>query len=373
MKGLSRNVSATEKRKAFINRSQMNKVLFNLIHKFFKLSTLDNEIPDEGELIKILHIMTKRGERTSDEINQLSSSLLDNVSFFNSLKLEDPNCYELCAKSLKLKAFKQGEYVVNEGDEGDALMIIVYGNISRYAITKYTNSMLARDYVKYVHKVKHEEKNERRVKRLEEMNKDKDELIKVNLLQNLSYDLKKVTFDLNFYSEFTFESITKTSDFKPVQSIGEAQFGKKDLNLNTYFTADSDCIIAILERKDYAQILESIRISKISKLSKIFKENFPIFRKWNKAQLSQLVSALKILNLKKGQVLYEQNSSPDYIYFTFNGQFEVSIYLDLKQYEDYIEYISNKNEIILTQIKSWKLERDKVKEILNKISKFISL
>jgi CRP-like cAMP-binding protein len=342
-------------------------LFFNLINKVFKKNSFDNKILDNDEITSLMTIFSKKGEKTEEEIN-LILSYLNKIDYFTKIDLEDQIAREKCIKALRLKGYSQGDTIVKVDDEGNSLILVLYGTVSRQIVTPYTGYMLARDYINYLYKVKNEEKNEKKLKRLEEYNKSKDSLIKTSLLQTLNYDMKNVTFDVNFYGEFILEKNLKTEVYKGKDIIGEKSFLNKNMNNEiSHLIAENDCVVIILDKKDYMKIIEDMNNFKINNLSKKLKENFQIFKNWNKMQISKLIYYLKKIVLKKDQILYTQNSPPDNIYFIFQGKLENNVSLDIKKHCHFCDFINSKSDYFLSQLKKTSLDRDS--ELFNKLSK----
>ena len=69
---------------------------------------------------------------------------------------------------------------------------------------------------------------------------------------------------------------------------------------------------------------------------KLFRVNFPIFECWNCAKCSNFLSGLITETFYKNDFVYKQNSFPDGVYLLKEGIFEISIDMNLKDYENFI-------------------------------------
>jgi len=367
MKTLLKNTSLKNDQKPKKLNLKCKNLFFNLINKVFKKNSVDNKILDNDEITSLITIFSKKGEKNEDEISHILS-YLNGINFFTKIDLEDQIAREKCINALRLKGYSQGDTILNEDDEGNSLILLLYGSVSRQIVTPYTGYMLAKDYINYLYKVKNEEKNEKKLKRLEEYNKSKDNLIKTTLLQTLNYDMKNVTYDMNFYGEFILEKNLKTEIFKGKDIIGERSFVNKNTNNEiSHLIAENDCVVIILDKKDYIKIIEEMNNFKINNLSKKLKENFQIFKNWNKMQIAKLIYNLKKVVLKKDQILYTQNSPPDYVYFILQGKLENKVSLDIKKHGHYCDFINSKGDYFLSQLKKTTLEKES--ELMNKLSK----
>jgi CRP-like cAMP-binding protein len=85
-----------------------------------------------------------------------------------------------------------------------------------------------------------------------------------------------------------------------------------------------DSNFAILNKAAFDQIFQKVEKDKMKKKLDFFR-NFKILSHQTRQTLSKLTYHMTLKNYRIGQIIYEQGDSPDGVYFTVSGRFEINV------------------------------------------------
>jgi CRP-like cAMP-binding protein len=286
-----------------------------------------------SQYIIIKSILSKEKiTRTKPEIKLLSNYMCDKYLFFRKLREHSDNDkLEACLKVLNYESVKTGINLIHFNDLGQKFYIVLNGRVGIFKHKLIEEEMYEREFVEYLHKIKYLEKNENKLRRVEEKNMDHLFLAKL-----YDYDPSKINNNnRKIYNIEIEEKITEKTNGEEFGEISLVQRIKTTATVRTI----TDCDIAYISKNDYNHIIREIEEKKFHSKIEDFKKNFSILDKWNKQNLIKLMTSFTKLAVNKNEILYEQYSEPDYIYFIINGVYEMSTYFSLENCNDYLEYI----------------------------------
>lgn len=105
------------------------------------------------------------------------------------------------------------------------------------------------------------------------------------------------------------------------QSFGELALLNDKPRAATIMCLSKQCYFATIDREDYNRVLRKIEQKEIQ--SKIdFFHDLPFLRHWTQLQINRLIYSFSIINLARGQVVYNQGEPSNNIYIVISGEFE---------------------------------------------------
>lgn len=334
-----------------------NKVTFN--HKIKEEEDENNDVRDEyKDLIKTLQ--KNKNSRTRKDQARINSYLCKNINYFkNYSKLIEEEALEKITGIVNYKHFPAEYKIYTCGDDVDKLYILLKGSIKILKPVTITKSMSLRDYVEYLAKIRDEEKNEVKFKRIQDYNK------KVNILKLISIDYDYTQIPPAKEDNYIIEEEKEINILSEGNAFGEITLAKDEKRNETIIT-NEECDIINLDRNEYIK-LRAIEEQKLNNKLIDFRIDFPLFKFWNNQKLIGLKKALIEEKYEKGDIIYKQNDKPEYIYLIEQGTIEAFNHTKFYIYEDFIEYIHDSTNSLAKDMDNYSLWQEK--KISEKIEK----
>ena len=334
-----------------------NKATFN--HKIKEEEDENNDVRDEyKDLIKTLQ--KNKNSRTRKDQARINSYLCKNINYFkNYSKLIEEEALEKITGIVNYKHFPAEYKIYTCGDDVDKLYILLKGSIKILKPVTITKSMSLRDYVEYLAKIRDEEKNEVKFKRIQDYNK------KVNILKLMSIDYDYTQIPPAKEDNYIIEEEKEINILSEGNAFGEITLAKDEKRNETIIT-NEECDIINLDRNEYIK-LRTIEEQKLNNKLIDFRIDFPLFKFWNNQKLIGLKKALIEEKYEKGDIIYKQNDKPEYIYLIEQGTIEAFNHTKFYIYEDFIEYIHDSTNSLAKDMDNYSLWQEK--KISEKIEK----
>ena len=334
-----------------------NKATFN--HKIKEEEDENNDVRDEyKDLIKTLQ--KNKNSRTRKDQARINSYLCKNINYFkNYSKLIEEEALEKITGIVNYKHFPAEYKIYTCGDDVDKLYILLKGSIKILKPVTITKSMSLRDYVEYLAKIRDEEKNEVKFKRIQDYNK------KVNILKLISIDYDYTQIPPAKEDNYIIEEEKEINILSEGNAFGEITLAKDEKRNETIIT-NEECDIINLDRNEYIK-LRTIEEQKLNNKLIDFRIDFPLFKFWNNQKLIGLKKALIEEKYEKGDIIYKQNDKPEYIYLIEKGTIEAFNHTKFYIYEDFIEYIHDSTNSLAKDMDNYSLWQEK--KISEKIEK----
>lgn len=334
-----------------------NKATFN--HKIKEEEDENNDVRDEyKDLIKTLQ--KNKNSRTRKDQARINSYLCKNINYFkNYSKLIEEEALEKITGIVNYKHFPAEYKIYTCGDDVDKLYILLKGSIKILKPVTITKSMSLRDYVEYLSKIRDEEKNEVKFKRIQDYNK------KVNILKLMSIDYDYTQIPPAKEDNYIIEEEKEINILSEGNAFGEITLAKDEKRNETIIT-NEECDIINLDRNEYIK-LRTIEEQKLNNKLIDFRIDFPLFKFWNNQKLIGLKKALIEEKYEKGDIIYKQNDKPEYIYLIEQGTIEAFNHTKFYIYEDFIEYIHDSTYSLAKDMDNYSLWQEK--KISEKIEK----
>ena len=334
-----------------------NKATFN--HKIKEEEDENNDVRDEyKDLIKTLQ--KNKNSRTRKDQARINSYLCKNINYFkNYSKLIEEEALEKITGIVNYKHFPSEYKIYTCGDDVDKLYILLKGSIKILKPVTITKSMSLRDYVEYLAKIRDEEKNEVKFKRIQDYNK------KVNILKLMSIDYDYTQIPPAKEDNYIIEEEKEINILSEGNAFGEITLAKDEKRNETIIT-NEECDIINLDRNEYIK-LRTIEEQKLNNKLIDFRIDFPLFKFWNNQKLIGLKKALIEEKYEKGDIIYKQNDKPEYIYLIEQGTIEAFNHTKFYIYEDFIEYIHDSTNSLAKDMDNYSLWQEK--KISEKIEK----
>ena len=334
-----------------------NKATFN--HKIKEEEDENNDVRDEyKDLIKTLQ--KNKNSRTRKDQTRINSYLCKNINYFkNYSKLIEEEALEKITGIVNYKHFPAEYKIYTCGDDVDKLYILLKGSIKILKPVTITKSMSLRDYVEYLAKIRDEEKNEVKFKRIQDYNK------KVNILKLISIDYDYTQIPPAKEDNYIIEEEKEINILSEGNAFGEITLAKDEKRNETIIT-NEECDIINLDRNEYIK-LRTIEEQKLNNKLIDFRIDFPLFKFWNNQKLIGLKKALIEEKYEKGDIIYKQNDKPEYIYLIEQGTIEAFNHTKFYIYEDFIEYIHDSTNSLAKDMDNYSLWQEK--KISEKIEK----
>ena len=338
------------KTKNNIEKSKSQAVLISKDHAKNK-----DEIKREKYLQFIQLIRIPKSHRNLKDNLIIKDYLCKNITYFKNL----------CTNSSQEKIFKivtilsyeefcSGKNIINYGEDSDNFFIILKGTVGVYKLFPKIKQMTLREYTSYLQRIRDIEKNQTKFQRIRTYN---------SLVNH--FPLIKVNFDPYFlpcnYNKkpFIIEDERKLCELTVGASFGEMALIRREPRNATVKSID-DCTLLVVEKSEYLKNIKEMEEKDINDGLKLFRVNYPLFQSWNSSKCSTFLSGLINETVYKNDYVYKQNSFPDGVYLIKEGIFEITIDMNLKDYDNYIDYIYDASFSIIPNIEEkilWKIDR----------------
>ena len=319
----------------------------------------NNDIRDEyKDLIKTL--LKSKNSRTRKDQIRINSYLCKNIKYFkNYSNLIEEETLQKITGVINYKHYPEEYKIYSCGDDVDKLYIILKGSVKILKPVTIEKSMSLRDYVEYLAKIRDEEKNEVKFKRIQNYNK------KVNILKLISIDYDYTQIPPAKEENYIVEEEKEISVLNEGNAFGEITLDKDEKRNETIITKE-ECDIINMDRNDFIK-LRTIEEQKLNNKLIDFRIEFPMFKHWNNQKLITLKKALIEEKYEKGDIIYKQNDKPEFIYLIEEGTIEAFNHTKFNIYEDFIEYIHDGSNSLAYDMDNYDFWQEK--KISEKIEK----
>ena len=318
---------------------------------YLKKNSINNQIAEENidaenldqyeELIKILKI--PKISRTKIEHTKINKYLCNNIEFFKNLSEQiEEIVLRKVTGLINYQRFLSEYRIYSHGDDVDKIYFILKGSVKILKPTPVQKSMSFRDYVEYIVNVRDVEKNELKFKRIEGYNPN---VSKFKLIE-LDYDYKKIPPSKE--EIFTVEEEKEVDTLNEGELFGKILFKKNEMRNETIITKEK-CDLVYFNRNEYAKLI-SIQEQKINNKLAFFRIDYPMFKYWNNSNCLNLLKEEITEKYQKGDFIYKQNDTPEYIYLLKEGVVESYNQIKFDLYESFIEYIHDGENSLLKDI-----------------------
>lgn len=341
----------TRKIKRLINMTDKNKA--NLltdteIEKQFKKENQSNSVVKRIQNFKaILGLLKKKKlERTKFDIKVLCMFLCEKYDFFKKLKEEsDLEKLEACVSALSLEVFERGDRIIKFEEEANKFYILLQGVVGIYKHKFVETEMSLREFIIYLNNIRIEEKNEPKLKRVENENMS---IANIELIHFFDYDYTQLP-DTQLKKKFRTEEDILISEKSEGEKFGDNAILQKEKR-NSTVKAESPCYVASLDKADYNRIIRESEEKKFNLFVDDFRKQYRLLKSWGRIAVIKLLNCCSKIFLNYGDDLYEQNSNSDYIYFIINGNFEFCTSVSISNFRQVKEYLGNTKGSLLTYL-----------------------
>jgi CRP-like cAMP-binding protein len=317
----------------------------------------------------IIAVISKpKHERTKFDIRMLSQFLCERYNFFKKLKDQsDFEKLEALAGVLNLEYYSKGDKIIRYGEEGTKFYVVLKGSVlvTRPAFREV--QWCLKEIIIYLNNLKFNEKDERKLKRVEEANVNN---LNIKLIRLSDYDYNRIQ-NLGAMKKFIIEEDIKLAEKEEGEEFGEMALINKTTR-NATILANSESIIANIDRSEYNKIIREIDEKLFNAKIEGLKKVFPLISKWSRHKIASLISSFSRVNIGTGEFLCSQNTKADRIFFVLEGQLELNITVNIGNYLEYIRYLVKTKGNILDFIK--RNENVEIKDItkyINEIGKYV--
>ena len=316
---------------------------------------------DNGDYEYIIKTFQKsKNSRTMKDQAIINAFLCNNIEYFKNYSNQiDEETLQKITGLMSYKHFPADYKIYSCGDDVDKLYAILKGSVKILKPVQIKKSMQFRDYVEYLAKIRDEEKNESKFKRVQEYNKN------VNKLRLISIDYDYTKIPPSVEDNYIMEEEKEDKELNQGNIFGEITLVKDEKRNETIVTKE-ECDIVCLDRNEFIK-LRVIEEQNINNKLADFRIDFPIFKYWNNHKLMSLIKGLTEEKYEKGEFIYKQNDKPEYIYLIKEGTVEAFNHTKFHIYEDFIEYIHDgKNSLINYMEDPYLWREDKISKKIEK-------
>ena len=206
------------------------------------------------------------------EIKIFSNYLTSHIEYFQKLKrTENDTKLEKIIAVCKYETFDKGKDIVKYGEIGDKFYILVNGSVNVYIPIYKEVNITNFEYMQLMYRIKSQEKDLMKYKRILERNKHLD--IDIEKLMELPSNFGV----MRAKNDFIVEEEEKVAEYGDGYSFGELALLKK-LTRNATIRATSPCICLSIDKQDYNKVIREIEEKKLTKQIEIFKRFYPFFK-----------------------------------------------------------------------------------------------
>lgn len=334
----------------------------NLSPDSFK-TTLNN-------LKDIYRILSKRKfNRSKAELKYLIKFLTSNFKFFKNLeaKKEANNHIKLqaCAAALNIQFLSQYEKVFNCGETANSFYIVLSGRVRVIKPKMTEKEMSFKSFVEYLFNIKHKEKDEIKLDRVQQANLKN---INLNHIKRYNYDVSKFAND-NFIKKYIIEEPVTVAFIKEGMEFGEIALSY-DCKRTATIQADCYSAVAFIERNEFNKAYYEFQEKDFTTKILEFKNTYYPFKELRRGLVYKLLNLVETLNVSVDDIIYEQNMQSDSIYISVDGVFEVITCVSLQGYKSFLDYVSTqKNSLLNAMIKNKILLESEFEEMIKNSGK----
>ena len=331
--------------------------------RYIELKTKEEE--NSGELITkedIKELMNKR-VKSKKELEIISEYLKEHIDYFNKLSKNNAEKYLSVVSSISIRTFEKDQDICRYNEEGHNFYIVFNGKVEIKVPFVYTKNISLLDYTKILMELKKSDTS--KFDRVYNKNK-KNVNHKYDFLIN---HLKLKSAIMDSYVNVSIEEYHSQGIFEEGFSFGEMSILKKKRRTAT-ITAKEETMIIDIPEDVFLNALKNDEEKKIINQIEYIKKNYSIFNDWTTSQFLKLFNYTSHCKFTYGDYIYKENEDADYIYFIKNGKFELYSYVSFNWINEYIQYIQNNSDYLITTIKSKKnLKESDIEYIISEAEK----
>ena len=288
--------------------------------------------------------------RSKQEIKAVAEFLSVKNDFFNNLKQTAPSTLYSMVNVLNIETFNKGDIIINYGDEGDKFYVVLEGRVAILKPKQIEKEILVKEFISYLRELKFNPPSPNILPRKEEYNKLNYD---INLLRQYNYSYECVS-DLYEYKCFIMEEYTKVYEGGEGTSFGEVALIQKTTR-NATIVALTETNIASLDKEDYLDLMRLIQTKKYYEKVLYMKHNYLIVRSWSNQGIMRLINSLILAEYVSGDIVYQQGSISNGIYFVVDGSFEISmeLYMNEDKCKCKQRYIKLNNSALFNWVESF--------------------
>ena len=308
--------------------SQKESELFRVIRKY---------IVEEMDYAKVITFLRKRrDERKKQETKAVAEFLAMKNDFFNNLKNNDIDKLYSLVSVINIETFKPNEPIIVYGEEGDKFYIVLEGCVGIYRPKVIEKEIRIKDFVLHLQKTKAAYKGELALARLESYNIGN---IDFELLKKIEYNYRHIP-GYKTVRKFAIEKDIKVSEGKEGTAFGEVALIRKTKR-NATVIALTETNVATIGKEDYHNLMRMIEAKKYYDKIARMKKEYMIISCWSTQCISRLINYCESVELIRGEFLFRQGDTADFIYFVFSGSFEISMIVSVSSLPKIKTYINN--------------------------------
>ena len=289
--------------------------------------------------------------------------------FFNDLKEKNSRLLYTVTNCLLLEHYEKDQNLFFENTDIEKYYIVLKGKVTLYKRKIKRKEMTLNDFINYLESV-----------------------------YNLEYDIEKQVYkeiqiknfslhkDLNWILSDTFElpdDINKTEkryflidenvkyydiiNGEPINEISILTSFKE--TFSAFATEDS--YILYLKKHTFYSILHGYLERELEYYIKDLRKSYILYRNWTSNAIEKVLRISIPEKPYYNDIIFEQKSNSDYIYFVKNGQFKIYIDISIESSHNFKKYIINDKTNLLNWLKKITLKDDEFSQ--NEIDEYIQL
>ena len=280
-------------------------------------------------------------DRMESDIRHMSKYLSQNYDYFKNLKTTkdfNPQKIEKIIKYAKLELIQANKIIFNYGESGDKFYILLQGSVSLFKPEYKEMYLTPYEFYEYITQIKDVDLDILKYERILEKNSN---ILGKNIKnKDLSY-LSKNKFYYNFSKKkFFIEKMEKVGEFKEGFAFGEMALIRRTTRNATIVTNVKSLFLTI-GKKDYNIAIRELHDKILSKDIEKFVKDFPIFEKFSRESILEILNNLSRKTIYKGDYLYKKGEESDNIYFLKYGNINLSFNLSFAWFDDYLKYFND--------------------------------
>ena len=280
-------------------------------------------------------------DRMESDIRHMSKYLSQNYDYFKNLKTTkdfNPQKIEKIIKYAKLELIQPNKIIFNYGESGDKFYILLQGSVSLFKPEYKEMYLTPYEFYEYITQIKDVDLDILKYERILEKNSN---ILGKNIKnKDLSY-LSKNKFYYNFSKKkFFIEKMEKVGEFKDGFAFGEMALIRRTTR-NATIVTNAKSLFLTIGKKDYNIAIRELHDKILSKDIEKFVKDFPIFEKFSRESILEILNNLSRKTIYKGDYLYKKGEESDNIYFLKYGNINLSFNLSFAWFDDYLKYFND--------------------------------
>ncbi len=287
--------------------------------------------------------------------------------FFNDLKEKNSRLLYTVINCLLLEHYEKDQNLFFENTEIEKYYIVLKGKVTLYKRKIKRKEMTLKDFVDYLESIYNLEYDiEKQV---------------YKQIQRKNYSLHK---DLNFILSDTFElpdDMNKNekrvflidenvkyydiSNGEPINEISILTTYKE--TFSAFATEDS--YILYLKKHTFYSILHRYLERELEYYIKDLRKSYILYRNWTSNAIEKVLRISIPEKPYYNDIIFEQKSNSDYIYFVKNGQFQIYIDISIESSQNFKKYIINDKTNLLNWLRKITIKGDEFSQ--NEIDEYI--